>query len=82
MLYVLRLPSGDCIVAAAEDESSVRALMGTLGLEPGEIPATIRPLSRFAVRLSPTDEGSLEVNSWDDATLDDFLAHEYPLFLK
>ena len=79
MLYVLRLSSGDCIVAAAEDESSARGLAGVLGLQADETIATVRTLSGFAVRLSPTDSGALEVDSWDDATLDDFLVHEYPL---
>lgn len=79
MLYVLRLSSGDCIVAAAEDESGARALAGILGLQAEETIVAVRVLSGFAVRLSPTDNGTLEVDSWDDATLDDLLAHEYPL---
>lgn len=79
MLYVLRLFSGDCIVVAAEDESSARALAGVLDLEADQTVAAVRVLPRFAVRLSPTDNGTLEVDSWDDATLDDLLIHEYPL---
>lgn len=79
MLYVLRLSSGDCILAAAEDEISARALASTLGLQADETVATVRALPGFGVRLSPTDNGTLEVDSWDDATLDDFLVHEYPL---
>jgi len=79
MLYVLRLTSGDCIVAAAADERSARDLAASLGLDQGETIASVRPLSNFAVRLSPTDSASLEVNSWDDSTLDDILVNEYPL---
>ena len=79
MLYVLRLSSGDCIVTAASNERRARELAGTLGLEQDEIVVDMRPLSRFAVRFSPTDCASLEVNCWDDSTLDDILRHEYPL---
>jgi hypothetical protein len=79
MLYVLRLSTGDCVVAAAEDESSACSLATSFGLEDGEQIVSVRLLSRFAVRLSPTDSGSLEVKSWDDSTLDDMLAHEYPI---
>lgn len=79
MLYVLRLSTGDCVVTAAEDEHMARSLAGSLDLAHGEEIASVRPLSRFALRLSPTDAGSLDVNSWDDSTLDDMLAHEYPI---
>ena len=79
MLYVLRLTSGDCIVTAAADERSARDLAASMGLEQGETIASVRPLSNFAVRFSPTDSASLEVNSWDDSTLDDILANEYPM---
>jgi hypothetical protein len=79
MLYVLRLSSGDCIVAAATDERGARDLAGALGLEPGETVASVRPLSNFAVRFSPTDSASFEVSSWDDSTLDDILINEYPM---
>ena len=79
MLYVLRLSTGDSIVAAAENENSARALASALELEDGEEVVSVRPLSKFAARLSPTDSGSLEVHFWDDSTLDDLLAHEYPL---
>jgi len=79
MLYVLRLSSGDCIVTSAADEPSARALNGTLKLEDGETIASVRPLSSFSIRLSPTDDASLEVKSWDDPSLDDILINEYPL---
>src|SRR5215472_10562311 len=67
MLYVLRLSTGDLIVAAAENESRARALASTLELEDGEEVVSIRALPKFAARLSPTDSGSLEVHSWDDS---------------
>lgn len=79
MVYVLRLSSGDCVLADAPNERIARDLADTLGLEQDETVVEIRALPRFAVRLSPTDSGSLEVNSWDDSTLDDILTHEYPL---
>ncbi|HEY3974345.1 MAG TPA: hypothetical protein VGM18_15170 [Candidatus Sulfotelmatobacter sp.] len=82
MLYVLRLTSGDCIVTAARNEVNAREQASSLGLEAGESVASARPMSRFALRLSPTDNGSLEVNSWDDSTLDDILMNEYPLLNK
>jgi len=79
MLYVLRLSTGDCVVAAAEDESSPSSLATSFGLQDGEEIVSVRPLPGFAVRFSPTDSGSLEVNAWDDSTLDDILVHEYPM---
>ena len=79
MLYVLRLSTGDCIVADAQNEDLARDLASAYGLEQGESVVSIRALSRFAARFSPTDCASLDVASWDDATLDDILAHEYPV---
>ena len=79
MLYVLRLSTGDSIVAAAENESSARALASTLELEDGEEIVSVRALPKFAARLSPNNGGSLEVQLWDGSTLDDILAHEYPI---
>lgn len=79
MLYALRLSTGDCIVAAADDESNALALAADFGLQADENIVTVRALSGFAVRLFPSDNGTFELDSWDDATLDDFLAHEYPL---
>jgi hypothetical protein len=79
MLYVLRLSTGDAIVAAAENERNARAMASALELEDGEEIVSVRALPKFAARLSPTNSGSLEIHSWDDSTLDDLLAHEYPL---
>jgi hypothetical protein len=67
-------------VAMAADESGARRVamsITTLGAAP-EI-ASIRRLDTFGVRLSPTEDGSLEVTHWDDETLDSILANEYPL---
>ena len=79
MLYILRLSTGDCIIVEAQEESTARDLAAAYRLEAGESVVSIRPLPRFAARFSPNDSASLDVNSWDDATLDDILAHEYPL---
>jgi hypothetical protein len=79
MVYVLRLSSGDSMIAAADDEQCACGLVGALKLQHREVIESVRPLPHFAVRLTPTDGGSLEVNGWDDVTIDDILAHEYPL---
>jgi hypothetical protein len=79
MLYVLRLSTGDCILVEAPDQSIARDFALGYRLEEGESVVSVRPLPRFAARFSPNDSASLDVNSWDDATLDDILAHEYPL---
>src|SRR5215469_75477 len=80
MLFVLRLSTGDSIITVAQDEESARVRTGTLKLEEGEFVAGVRPLSSFAVRVSPSEHGDLEVHSWDAATLEDILINEYPLF--
>ena len=79
MLYILRLSTGDCIIVEAQDQEIARDLAIASGLEEGESVVSLRLLSRFAARFSPNDDASLNVSSWDDATLDDILAHEYPL---
>jgi len=79
MLYVLRLTGGDCIVLTASDENHAREQAANFALEGGESIVSVRPLPDFAVRLSPNEDGSLDVNGWNDATLDDILEHEYPL---
>jgi hypothetical protein len=79
MLYVLRLSGGDCVVTAAEDAISARGMASSLGLESGETVVSVRPLDAFAVRLSPNLDGSLDVSSWDVSTINNLLAHEYPL---
>jgi hypothetical protein len=78
MLYIMRLAKGDCIIASARDERSAHDLADKLGQEDGETVVSVRELPRFAVRLSPNDDASLEVHSWDDSTLDDVLVNEYP----
>ena len=79
MLYGLRLSSGDCIIVEAQDQASARDSALAYRLEEGESVVSIRPLPRFAARFSPNDSASLDVNSLDDVTLDDILAHEYSL---
>ena len=79
MLYVLRLSTGDCIIVEAQDQSIARDLAVSSGLEEGEAVVSVRALPRFAARFSPNDSASLDAGSWDDATLDDILVHEYPL---
>ena len=79
MLYVIRLMRGDCLVTDARDERAARNLATALTAEDGESIVSIRQLPRFGVRFSPSDQGSLEVHSWDDGTLDDVLINEYPI---
>lgn len=79
MLYILRLANGDCVVVAATDENSARATARNLSPDPCAEIVKVRRLNRFSVQLSPTEEGSLEVAQWDDATLDGILVNEYPL---
>jgi len=78
MLYVLRLANGDAVIASARDGTDAREAACRLGLEAGEEVVSVRKLPHFCVRLSPADSGTLEVHSWEDATLDDILIHEYP----
>jgi len=79
MLYVMRLTTGDCIIAVAPEEDAARKLAdGLLQLDCEKV-VSIRQLSRFALRFSPAESGDLEARAWDDAALDDILIHEYPL---
>lgn len=79
MLFILRLTNGDSVVTTALNERDARENALKLGLENSTEIATVRPLAGFSMQLSPTDEGSLEVVHWEDCTLDDILASEYPL---
>jgi hypothetical protein len=79
MLYVLRLSDGDCVVVLASDEQEARRATNDLDPDnPTEI-VSVRQLEGFALRLSPTEEASLEISGWNDATLDSILSREYPL---
>jgi hypothetical protein len=78
MLYILRLTNGDCVVAMAADERSARETAKRLSQDATTDVATARRLDSFAVQFSPTEDGNLEVAHWDDATLDNILASEYP----
>ncbi|MGD1024586.1 MAG: hypothetical protein ABR880_17500 [Candidatus Sulfotelmatobacter sp.] len=78
MLYILRLANGDCIVTMAADERSAVETAKRLSHDAAAEVVAVRPLDGFAVQFSPTEDGSLEVAHWDDATLDNILASEYP----
>jgi hypothetical protein len=79
MLYVLRLANGDCIITTARSDGDARGLACQLGNEAGDEVVSVRKLPQLCVRLSPADSGSLDVNCWSDATLDDILENEYPV---
>lgn len=79
MIFVVRLTNGDCVVAMAADERGARESALKLCLDDGVEVASIRPLDSFAVQFTPTEDGSFEATHWDDATLQNILAHEYPL---
>jgi len=78
MLYILRLANGDCIVTMAADERSAVETAKRLSHDAAAEVVAVRPLDGFAVQFSPTEDGSLEVAHWADATLDNILASEYP----
>jgi len=78
MVYLARLASGDSVVTFARDENDAREAVSHSGLEAGDEVVSVRRLPRFCLRLTPADSGTLEINSWDDATLDDILLNEYP----
>ena len=82
MLYILRLSSGGCVISLAPDEQSARC--AALELDPvnGAEIVSVRPLDRFSFQVCPTDDGSFEVNRWDDAAAEDILAHEYPVLYE
>jgi hypothetical protein len=79
MLYILRLSNGDCILATGDSDYSARESAAKLCGDDAAQIASLRPLEKLAIRLSPNEEGSLELAHWDDATLDGILASEYPL---
>jgi len=79
MLFILRLTNGDCVITMAADEQGARAAATKLSANDRTQVASVRPFGRLAVQFSPTEDGSLEVTRWDDATLDDILKSEYPL---
>ncbi len=78
MLYILRLANGDSVVALAADEDCARQTALQLLPEHSAEVSTVRRLEDFAIQLSPTVEGSLEIALWEDAALDGILAAEYP----
>ena len=79
MLYILRLSSGDCVLALAADEHGARQAALRLNSDSNSSIVSVRPLDDLAVQFSPTEDGSLDVTRWGDATLNGILANEYPL---
>jgi hypothetical protein len=79
MLYILRLTNGSCVVVMASDEESARQATLALNLDEKAEIATVRALNNFAIQVTPSEDGSLQVDHWDDATLDEVLPSEYPL---
>jgi hypothetical protein len=78
MLYIVRLTSGDCIITLAADERSAHEAAKKLRQDESAEVATVRRLDSLGIQFSPTEDGSLEVAHWDEITLDDILASEYP----
>jgi hypothetical protein len=78
MLYILRLTNGNCLVVLAANEPAARRIAGKVTLDSAGDVVTVRRLQDFAVLLCPTQDGSLDVSQWDDTTLDNVLATEYP----
>ena len=77
MIYLLRLASGDCIVISARNEAEAREQSGLIR-EPQDEVLSVREIPRLSLRFTPSDAGTLDLERWDDATLDDILQHEYP----
>jgi hypothetical protein len=78
MLYILRLASGNSMLVLAADKRRAREIAAKLHRGESDEVTTVRCLNTFAVQLSPTEDGSLEVAQWDDETLDGILESEYP----
>lgn len=78
MIFLLRLASGDCVVTSARNEAEARE-QSALIREPGDEILSVREIPKLALRLTPSEAGTLDVERWDDATLDDILRHEYPI---
>jgi hypothetical protein len=78
MLYLLRLSNGDCVLALAADEHGARQAALQLNSDSNSTIVSLRPLDDLAVQFSPTEDGSLDVTRWSDATLDGILSKEYP----
>ncbi len=78
MLYILRLTDGNCLVVLAANEHAARQIAGRMNGDSAADVVSARRLEDFAVLLSPNEDGSLDVSHWDDTTLDNILATEYP----
>jgi hypothetical protein len=76
-IFALRMKNGNCVVAAAENETVARERAKDIGRDI-EI-ASVRELSFFAAQFTLTDEGELVSILLDRQTLSDLLGHEYPM---
>jgi hypothetical protein len=79
MFFILRLTNGDCVVTTALGQDQARKNAASVCADEATEVASVRLLPEFTLQFSPTDEGSLEVKRWHEATLDGILANEYPL---
>jgi hypothetical protein len=82
MLFILRLTNGNCVILLASDEQNAQQSLEQMGCEEGVNVVSIRALDHFGVHLSPTEDGSLQILSWDDSALDSILEMEYPFLQR
>lgn len=68
-IFALRMKNGNCVVAAAENETGARERAKDIGRDI-EI-ASVRELSSFVARFTLTDEGELVSILLDRQTLSD-----------
>ncbi len=76
-LFILRMTNGNCVVAAAANESAARSRACDL-VDEHEI-ASIRVLACFAAQFTLSDEGELKSILLDPGTVSDLHQHEYPM---
>jgi len=76
-IFALRMRNGNCVVAAAENETGARERAKDIGRDI-EI-ASVRELSSFVAQFTLTDEGELVSILLDRQTLSDLHSHEYPM---
>lgn len=75
-IFALRMRNGNCVVAAAENETGARERARDIGRDI-EI-ASVRELSSFVARFTLTDEGKLLSILLDWQTLSDLQATNIP----
>jgi len=76
-IFVLRMRNGNCVVAAAENETAARERARDIGKNI-EI-ASVREMGSFVAQFTLTDEGELVSTLLDRQTLSDLHRHEYPM---